>query len=61
LPDQADALKQALRTPMAALHKPCRDIPATSAHLRRHFGEGAKIAVLLEGPQTITYLEPEVV
>jgi nickel-dependent lactate racemase len=45
----------------AALLKPCRDIPATIAELRRRFGAGAKIAVLPEGPQTIAYLEPEVV
>jgi nickel-dependent lactate racemase len=44
----------------AALLEPCRDIPATIAELRRRFGEGAKIAVLPEGPQTIAYLDPEV-
>jgi nickel-dependent lactate racemase len=43
----------------AALLEPCRDIPATVASLRRRYGQGATIAVLPEGPQTIAYLEAE--
>jgi nickel-dependent lactate racemase len=42
-----------------ALLLPCRDIPATVAALRRRFGQGATIAVMPEGPQTIAYLEAE--
>jgi lactate racemase len=42
-----------------ALLRPCRDIPATVAELRRRFGDGAAIAVMPEGPQTIAYLEAE--
>ena len=41
----------------AALLKPCRDIPATVAELRRRFGQPASIAVMPEGPQTIAYLD----
>jgi lactate racemase len=42
-----------------ALLLPCRDIPGTVAALRRRFGEGATIAVMPEGPQTIAYLAAE--
>jgi nickel-dependent lactate racemase len=43
-----------------ALLRPCRDIPATIADLRRRSGDRATIAVMPEGPQTIAYLDPEV-
>jgi nickel-dependent lactate racemase len=36
-----------------ALFKPCRDIPATLRVLEGRYGEGASIAVLPEGPQTV--------
>lgn len=42
-----------------ALLLPCRDIPGTVAALRQRFGEGATIAVMPEGPQTIAYLDGE--
>ena len=44
-----------------ALLCPCRNIPATIDDLRRRYGDRATIAVMPEGPQTIAYLDPEVV
>ena len=44
----------------SALLKPCRDIPATVAALRRRCGESVTIAVMPEGPQTIAYIDTEV-
>ncbi len=39
------------------LMRPCRDIEATLAMLRRKHGPHARICVLPEGPQTIPYLK----
>ncbi len=40
----------------AALLNPCRDIAETVAALRETYGQGARICVLPEGPQTIPYV-----
>jgi nickel-dependent lactate racemase len=40
----------------SALLRPCRDVEATVARLRRRHGPGATMCVLPEGPQAIPYL-----
>jgi nickel-dependent lactate racemase len=45
----------------AALLKPCLSIEETLAKLIARFGSEARICVLPEGPQTIPYLQPQVV
>jgi len=40
------------------LLRPCHDIEATLAELYTHYGPGARLCVLPEGPQTIPYLLP---
>ncbi len=44
-----------------ALFTPCRDISGTVAALARHYGPGARLCVIPEGPQTIPYLREPVV
>ena len=39
-----------------AFLRPCRDIEATVSELLKKYGQGAKICVLPEGPQTIPYV-----
>lgn len=39
-----------------ALFKPCRNLEQTIADLQAHYGPGARICAIPEGPQTVAYL-----